>query len=88
MIDHHVVWLHIPVHDAHAVTVVEGLEEFVQVESDVIIRESLKRRKTVLLSFSSKIYLYTEMLHRTKTGVSNSNQKTTFRCKKSPQDEV
>ena len=43
VINHHVVWLDIPVHDAHAVAVVQGLEEFVQVESDVVIRQSLKR---------------------------------------------
>lgn len=39
MIDHNVMRLHISVHDALAVTEVQGLEEFVDVESDVEVRE-------------------------------------------------
>ena len=34
MVDHDVVGLHVSVHDAHAVTVVERLQEFVKVVPD------------------------------------------------------
>ena len=41
MVNHHVVGLHIAVHDAHAVTVVESLQKFIQVEPNIIIGQSL-----------------------------------------------
>ena len=37
VIDHHIVRLDVPVHDAQAVTVVQGLQELVQVEPDVVV---------------------------------------------------
>lgn len=40
MIDHDVVGLHISVHDTLAVTEVQRLEELVDVEADVVVREA------------------------------------------------
>ena len=47
VIDHHVVGLHVAVHDAHAVAVVEGLQQLVQVKPDVVVSQSLKTIKTI-----------------------------------------
>lgn len=41
VIDHHIVWLDVPMHDAHAVAVVQGLEELVQVVTDVVVSQGL-----------------------------------------------
>ena len=41
VVDHDVVWLDVSVHDAHAVAVVEGFEQLVQVEPDVVVRQVL-----------------------------------------------
>ena len=41
MVDHNIVWFDVPVHDAHAVAVVQGLEELVQVVPDVIVSQGL-----------------------------------------------
>lgn len=37
MIDHNVVWFDIPVHDALAVTEIQRLQKFINVETDIII---------------------------------------------------
>lgn len=41
VVDHDVVGLHVPVHDAHTVAVIERLEQLVQVETDVIVGQRL-----------------------------------------------
>lgn len=41
MVNHDIVWLYIPVHDSHAVAVVECLQQFVQVETDIVIGQCL-----------------------------------------------
>lgn len=41
MIDHHIVWFHIPVHDSHWMAIIKGLEQFIQIISDLIVRKSL-----------------------------------------------
>uniref|UniRef100_A0A182MKF9 C2H2-type domain-containing protein n=1 Tax=Anopheles culicifacies TaxID=139723 RepID=A0A182MKF9_9DIPT len=41
MVDHHVVWLHVTVHDAQAVAVVERLQQLVQIVPNVVIAERL-----------------------------------------------
>jgi len=41
VVNHDIVWLHISVHDALAVAVVQGLQYLVNVESDVQVREAL-----------------------------------------------
>ena len=45
VINHDVVGLDVSVHDAHAVAVVQGLQEFVEVVPDVIVGEGLQARK-------------------------------------------
>lgn len=44
VVNHDVVWLDVPVHDAHAVTIVEGLKQFVQVEANVIVCQRLVKQ--------------------------------------------
>ena len=41
MVNHDVVGLDISVHDAHAVAVVQGLQQLVEIESDVVVSQSL-----------------------------------------------
>ena len=41
MVDHDVVRLDVPVHDAHAVAVIESLQMLIQVVPDVIVRQGL-----------------------------------------------
>ena len=41
VVNHHVVWLHIPVHDAHGVAIVERFQQFVQIISDLIVGKCL-----------------------------------------------
>ena len=36
VVDHDVVRLHVPVHDAHAVTVVQGTQQLVQIEPETL----------------------------------------------------
>ena len=47
VVDHHVVRLDVAVHDAEAVAIVEGLQELVQVEPDVVVRQGLKQTKNI-----------------------------------------
>ena len=41
VVDHNVVWLHISVHDAHTVAVVESPEELVEVEPNLQVGQLL-----------------------------------------------
>mmetsp|Transcript_2849 Transcript_2849/g.8330 ORF Transcript_2849/g.8330 Transcript_2849/m.8330 type:complete len:231 (+) Transcript_2849:733-1425(+) len=41
MIDHHIVWLHISVHDPLGVAEVQRLQQLVDIEPDVVVRERL-----------------------------------------------
>lgn len=41
MVNHDIVRLHIAVHDAHRVAVVQGLQQLVQIETNVKIGQSL-----------------------------------------------
>ena len=47
VIYHHIVRLDVPVHDAQAVAVVERLQQLVQVEPDVVVRERLENKLQV-----------------------------------------
>ena len=42
MVDHDVVRLDVPVHDAHAVAVVEGPQQLVEVAADVVVSQGLE----------------------------------------------
>ena len=41
VVDHHVVRLHVAVHDAHAVAVVQGPQQLVQVAPDIVVSQCL-----------------------------------------------
>ena len=41
MVNHDIVRLNIPMHYAHAVTIVQGFQQLVQIEADVIISQRL-----------------------------------------------
>ena len=43
VIDHYVVRFDIPVHDAHAVTVVQGPQQLVQISPDIVVSQCLAR---------------------------------------------
>lgn len=47
VIDHHVMWLHIPVHDAFAMAKVKSLEELVNIVADIIVNEARIERSEV-----------------------------------------
>lgn len=47
VIDHNVVWFHVSVHDAFAVAVVQGLQNFVDVKSNIHISKALVQRPEV-----------------------------------------
>lgn len=47
VVDHHVVRLHVAMHDAHAVAVVESLQQLVQVKPNVVVSQSLETIKTI-----------------------------------------
>ena len=41
VVDHHVVRLDVAVHDAHAVTVVKGTQQLVEVATDIVVSQGL-----------------------------------------------
>ena len=43
VVDHHVVGLHVPVHDAHAVAVVQGSQQLIEVASYIIVSQGLDK---------------------------------------------
>ena len=44
VVNHNVVGLDVPVHDSHAVAVVQGLQELVEVVADVIVGKRLSKK--------------------------------------------
>ena len=44
VVDHHVVWLHVPVHNAHAVAVVQGPQQLVQISPDIVVSQCLAEK--------------------------------------------
>ncbi len=43
----YIVRLDVPVHDAHAVAIVEGLQELIQIIPDVVVRQCLKGKENI-----------------------------------------
>lgn len=41
MVDHDIVWLDVSVHDSHAVTIVEGSQQLIQVVANIIVCQLL-----------------------------------------------
>ena len=44
VVDHHVVRLHVAVHDAHAVAVVQGPQQLVQISPDIVVSQCLAEK--------------------------------------------
>ena len=56
MVNHNVVWLHVAVHDALAVTEVQGLEDFVSVVPDIEVRKSLVKSAEIAVTCLNKLH--------------------------------
>lgn len=64
VIDHHIVWLHVSMHDSHAVAIVETLQQLVQIETNVVIRESLIELLKIETSRSLVVFFFEGVCER------------------------